>query len=97
MDPPLPPDKVWAIQDTHLVGYEWVLLSSYDNTSDMEFIHIVPTTTTLRVLEGETAAERLRLKAGFKDLGIELENAGRPEQKTFAQRETVTSEKMQAQ
>lgn len=82
---------LYKITDIYLLGYEWVLLWSYENDSDNDFSKKVTTTTTLRVRTGEETAKSFKVSAEFSKMGFTAKAEAGIEHKTFTEEETTSS------
>ncbi|KNG86277.1 hypothetical protein ANOM_004526 [Aspergillus nomiae NRRL 13137] len=82
---------LYKIVDTRLLGYEWVLIWSYENTSDNDYTQKNTITTTLRTKTGSEAAENFKVSAGFSGMGITATAEAGVEHKTFTEEETTST------
>ncbi|KJJ29779.1 hypothetical protein AFLA70_419g001140 [Aspergillus flavus AF70] len=82
---------LYKIVDTRLLGYEWVLLWSYENTSEDDYCETHKTTTTLRAKTGQEYAENFSLSSGFSGMGFTATVEAGEVHKTFTEEETTST------
>ncbi|KJJ28904.1 hypothetical protein AFLA70_4g008970 [Aspergillus flavus AF70] len=85
-------EGLYMIKDTHLLGYSWDEIWSFENDSDNDYSRVVTTTTCSRVKQGTQFDTNFKVSAGFNGLGLSLSTECGPESKTFSESETTKTE-----
>ena len=85
-------EGLYMIKDTHLLGYSWEEIWSYENDSQNDYSRVVTTTTCSRVKRGTEFDTNFKVSAGFNGLGLSLSTDYGEESKTFTEQETTKTE-----
>ncbi len=82
---------LYKIVDIHYLGYDWVLLCSWENASDIPRKEKVTTNSGLRVKSGEQFFQSLEVTSEYKGLEFSCKAEAELSHKSFTERETTLS------